>query len=296
MTNKTIYYVYAYIRANESATGKLGEPYYIGKGCNNRAYIRHGRISVPKDISKIIFIETNLTEAAAFILEQSTIKHYGRVNNSTGVLHNLTDGGEGVSGLIMTEDARENMRRSKDIYRVIELRRFKETKCVLVSELQLYLDAGWTIGLSEEHREENKIDRYESLSEKLTGRSFYSRPDGTYYGRLYKDYPDIQKLGLITSPKTELQSVSAKTNLKSAVAFNTDTLFYNDGVKNKKFKTDPGTPWILGCIDWDRSAQSAGCSAKLKGSQTWNNGIAASRFRPGTQPEGWIRGMLPRNR
>jgi hypothetical protein len=60
--NRSIYYVYAYIRSKDSETAKAGTPYYIGKGKGNRAFVKHGAVKTPKDRSKIIFLETNLTE------------------------------------------------------------------------------------------------------------------------------------------------------------------------------------------------------------------------------------------
>jgi hypothetical protein len=85
-----IYYVYAYLREKDNT------PYYIGKGKGNRAYQKSHCVKVPKDKFKIIFYQIGLVEENAFKLECAYIKLFGRKDLSTGILRNVTDGGDGA--------------------------------------------------------------------------------------------------------------------------------------------------------------------------------------------------------
>lgn len=110
------YYIYCYKKPN-------GEIFYIGKGTGHR-YKRH--LSEAKNTDKkdyktntirkimkngeepiIEIMKDNLTEDEAYELEEKLIKHYGRVNNGTGILTNLTDGGLGGRGLVWTQEMRD---------------------------------------------------------------------------------------------------------------------------------------------------------------------------------------------
>lgn len=101
-----LFYTYAYLRED-------GSPYYIGKGKGNRAYSKHRKhIKVPSK-DKILILKNNLTEDDAFKHEIYMINIFGRKDIGTGVLVNLSNGGDGVSGYKHTEESKFKMKSSK---------------------------------------------------------------------------------------------------------------------------------------------------------------------------------------
>jgi hypothetical protein len=84
------FYLYAYLRAD-------GSPYYIGKGTRGRAWAPHdhGRVRVP-DKSRIVVLCEGLSNEESLEQEQGWIAHYGTRYDGTGILHNMTKGGDGL--------------------------------------------------------------------------------------------------------------------------------------------------------------------------------------------------------
>ena len=99
----TAFYVYAYLREDST-------PYYIGKGKDRRAWSTQKVISVPEDSTRIQIIACNLSEPESLILEKKLISYYGRKDLGTGILRNLTDGGEGSSGLVRSQSQKDKQR------------------------------------------------------------------------------------------------------------------------------------------------------------------------------------------
>lgn len=112
------FYVYIYKKPD-------GTPFYVGKGKGERMFdhlteAKKGVKSLKCNIIRKIWrngkepliekVKENLLEHEAFELEKSLISKYGRINKKTGTLANLTDGGEGAGGQVLSAETKEKLR------------------------------------------------------------------------------------------------------------------------------------------------------------------------------------------
>ena len=106
----------------------LFEPFYVGKGKGRRfqdhlkyperkrkGYFKDKLLKILSEFSKediknyILILRNNLIEQEALDLEKELIEKIGRADLKKGSLTNLTDGGEGTSGLLIKEETRKKL-------------------------------------------------------------------------------------------------------------------------------------------------------------------------------------------
>ena len=123
------------------------EPFYVGKGQNdqwiyhlaesNFNFNKYNQLKLNKirkikketgEVPIIVKVKENLLESESFDLETELIKTIGRIDLGTGPLTNLTDGGEGTSGYIFTEEDRKKLREARKEIKQSEKTRKKRSE------------------------------------------------------------------------------------------------------------------------------------------------------------------------
>ena len=214
-----IYYTYAFLREDRT-------PYYIGKGKGNRAYRRRDKgIKPPKDKSKILILKQNLTEEESFRHEVYMIAVFGRKDLGTGILHNRTNGGDGVSGAVVSDETRRKMSEAlKGKPRSKEIRR----------------------KISEAHKGKTHSEKSRrNMSESQKGKTFSEETKRKLSeAKKGKTISEEHKRKLSESQKGKSRSEESKRKLSEA---NKGKKWWNDGCGNCKMMLEcPGDGWRLG--------------------------------------------------
>jgi len=103
-----VFYIYLHIRLTD------GSPFYVGKGNGRRATRTQHRNNwwhniVNKHGFDIIMLEEGLTEEQALEKEIYWINRIGRKDQGKGPLVNMTDGGEGKSGNVTSDETKKKL-------------------------------------------------------------------------------------------------------------------------------------------------------------------------------------------
>lgn len=88
-------FIYAYL------SKRTLKPWYVGKASHAGRPIGKHSFNPPRNRALIRVLRSGLTEEQANHWETFYIQHYGRRDDGTGILCNLTDGGEGTMGRIV---------------------------------------------------------------------------------------------------------------------------------------------------------------------------------------------------
>lgn len=222
-----IYYVYCYL--NQTKKGNFNyidynfeyEPFYVGKGKNNRDSVHlkdcyNKNVFFKRKINKIIKdtgeipiivrVKENMTEEDAFKLEKHLIKSIGRRDLGLGTLVNMTDGGEGL--INCSEITKDKLRIPFSQERRTNISKAKKGKSV-TKEMKIMLMEYAKVPIIHYNKNLEIIKEYSSIKDacnelKITNASifryckkYFNAKDGSTFR--YK----IDQLGMKTYIKNE---------------------------------------------------------------------------------------------
>jgi len=148
------YYIYAYLDPSKPIQktyedfSLIYEPFYIGKGkegrklvhlkdykLKNKTHLSNKILSIRNNGLEPFIVELydNLSEEESLIIEKNLISIIGRRILKSGPLVNITDGGEGVSGLKHTFESRIKMSNKGENHPNWN-KKLSETTCKKISE------------------------------------------------------------------------------------------------------------------------------------------------------------------
>jgi hypothetical protein len=214
---ENIFYVYIYKYPD-------GTPYYVGKGSKKR-YARHlldakanrnqkswcVRVTkkiIDSDQEPIIEkVFENLSNENALKIEKELIKRYGRRDNKTGILTNLSDGGESYPTNLSENIAREQSKRMLGKNNPMYGKKHSEE----IKQKLREINTGKTL------LEETK----EKIKNKMSGR--HSGEKNPFYGKKHSD-ESKEKISLSSQKTVEELKKSGKNHWNKGKKMSEDTI------------------------------------------------------------------------
>lgn len=265
MVNPYRFYTYAYLRVDRT-------PYYIGKGKlrkrnkYHRCYYGKHHVPIPPQ-ERILILKENILEEDAFKHEKYMISVFGRKDIGTGILRNLSDGGEGHSGRVKSISEREKHRNN------------------------MLGKRWWNNGIFDKHSKkcpgpEWKLGRINSTkfnsnlkwwNNGVENNLSILPPDNNWKrGRILKSNGFCWNNGKINKMSKECPGQGW---VKGSLSKTSEGMrWWNNGITSTHSRECPGEGWVLGMLG-------------TRGTKYWNNGIIDKRFKecPG---EGWVIGRI----
>jgi len=194
--------VYEHIRNDNN------EVFYVGIGEEEgRAYVKYGRNPHWKNIVNKVGYTVNIIHkdidwGEAKKIEILLIEKYGRKNLGLGNLVNMTDGGEGVFGLIMSEETRQKIGEAKKGNTIMLGKIHSEETIQKMREAK----KGNTNKLGKTHSEETrqKMSLVQRTKEGVKG-YYFNKSRKKYQARIRVGRKQIH-LGLFDTPEEALQA------------------------------------------------------------------------------------------
>lgn len=282
------YYTYLYLDPRKLGKFTYGnrvsflyEPFYVGKGCNNRhlSHINEAintnsrsyklnkiRKILGEDFEPIIIkILDNVSERNAINKEIELIQVIGRYDLSLGPLVNLTDGGDGTSGLIRTEE------HTNKIVKKLKGQKRSDEQIKRISDSHIG-QIPWNKDGS--HTEESKSKISSTLNE------FFNTNEGIEARNHLSNINSGENNPNFGRKQSQEEKDKRLQTRKENGYWKKDKDEISESFSNGQSKrfSDPE----------ERRKQSE----RLKGRKWYNNGISQAQYHPGTQPSDWILGRL----
>jgi hypothetical protein len=220
-------YVYQHIRKDTN------HPFYIGIGSDLNFY-RANKFSERNEIWERIknkteilveILHNNIEWGEACKIEIELIKKYGRINNKTGFLSNMTDGGEGTLNKVINENTKYllgNGNRGKKRTEESKLKQSEVTKGIKKSKSHSEKIRKYRIGKKMSEETKRKI------SENSKGRSSWNK--GIKFSEESKVKMSNSKKGKKTS----------SDNPNSKIVLNTENGIYYNTLKEAALSINMG--------------------------------------------------------